>query len=200
MRASWAVCAIIIQLLRNADGFSIKVGDKVPPSDLHWGFPPQRINVAQHVAGRSVVVVGLPGAFTPTCSSTQIPGYIQHQEELKELGVDEILVYSVNDGAVMRAWANDQKIEGTLLNLMGDPYGEFTKLCGMELNHPGPIKKGLVGRCKRFAMHVVNNIVEHVAVSESDDDPAGDDDPSLTCAPAMIEAIKARKLVDAPNR
>lgn len=172
----------------------IQVGEKVPWCDLHYGFPPQRINVAQHVAGRNVVIVGLPGAFTPTCSEKQIPGYIKHSDELRELGIDEVLVYSVNDGAVMRAWAIDQKIEGSLLLLMGDPYGDFTKMCGMELTHPVPIERGLVNRCKRFAMLVVNNVVEHVAVSESDDDPAGDANPENTCAPAMIEAIKALKL------
>jgi peroxiredoxin 5 len=172
----------------------IQVGDKVPWCDLHYGFPPQRINVAQHVAGRNVVIVGLPGAFTPTCSEKQIPGYIKHSDELRELGIDEVLVYSVNDGAVMRAWAIDQKIEGSLLLLMGDPYSEFTEMCGMELTHPIPIEKGLVNRCKRFAMLVVNNVVKHVAVSESEDDPAGDAHPEDTCAPAMIEAIKSLKL------
>lgn len=102
-------------------------------------------------------------------------------------------MYAVNDGAVMRAWAIDQKIEGSLLQLMGDPYGDFTRMCRMELTHPGPIKKGLVNRCKRFAMLVVNSIVQYVAVSESDSDPAGDANPEATCAPAMIEVIKSLK-------
>lgn len=101
------------------------------------------------------------------------------------------MIVAVNDGAVMRAWALDQKIEGSLLQFMGDPYGDFTRMCGMELTHPGPLEKGLVNRCKRFAMLVNHNVVEYVAVSESDDDPAGDANPEGTCAPAMIAAIKA---------
>jgi peroxiredoxin len=123
----------------------------------------------------------------------QIPGYIRQSDELRDLGIDEVLVVAVNDGAVMRAWALDQKIEGSLLQLMGDPYGDFTRMCGMELTHPGPIEKGLVNRCKRFAMLVVNNIVQYVAVSESDTDPAGDADPEATCAPAMIAAVRLLK-------
>lgn len=109
---------------------------------------------------------------------------------MKELGVDEVLIYCVNDGAVMGAWSRDQVINGTIVSMFGDPYGDFTKKCGMELVHPGPYDLGLVGRSKRFAMHVVAGIVEYVAVSESEEDPAGDDHPEATCAPALIEAIK----------
>ena len=76
-----------------------------------------------------------------------------------------------------------------MITFMGDPYGEFTKAVDMELTHPGPIGKGLVGRSKRFAMHVVNNVVQYVAVSESEDDPAGDQDPSATTYDAMLEAV-----------
>lgn len=104
------------------------------------------------------------------------------------------MIYCVNDGAVMANW-NQVLLEkfgkpNDLVTFMGDPTGEFTKACGMEMTDPGPVSKGLVGRCKRFAMHVVNNVVQYVAVSESDCDPAGDDDPDATCGPAMIEAIK----------
>lgn len=120
----------------------------------------------------------------------QIPNYVDHQDALKEVGVDEVLFYCVNDGAVMRAWFLDQQLEGTMMQMMGDPSGELTKECGMELDHPGPRQKGLYGRCKRFAMHVVNCVVEYVAVSESENDPAGDEFPEATCAPAIIQAIK----------
>lgn len=89
----------------------------------------------------------------------------------------------------MRAWFIDSKIEGSMCQMFGDPSAEFTRACGMELNHPGPESKGLFGRCKRFAMHVENGIVQYVAVSESEDDPAGDEFPESTCAPAMLEAL-----------
>mmetsp|Transcript_13233 Transcript_13233/g.18740 ORF Transcript_13233/g.18740 Transcript_13233/m.18740 type:complete len:107 (-) Transcript_13233:371-691(-) len=92
----------------------------------------------------------------------------------------------------MRAWHINLGIGGSKTELLlGDPSGAFTKACGMELTHPGPASVGIIGRCKRFAMHVENNVVQYVAVSEAEDDPAGDKHPEATCAPAMIEAIKA---------
>ena len=176
---------------------AIQPGDKLPWVDLHWGFPPQRINLPMYCAGRKVIIVGLPGAFTPTCSSKQVPGYLEYQHALQAEGVDEILIYSVNDGAVMKAWFEDQKLEGSRMQMMGDPYGEFTKACGMELTHPGPVAKGLLGRCKRFAMLVVNCVVQHVAVAESETDPAGDDAPEATLAPAMLQVVQQYNKVQA---
>jgi 2-Cys peroxiredoxin 5 len=99
-------------------------------------------------------------------------------------------VYCVNDGAVMRAWGIDQKVEGSIITFMGDPSAEFTKAVEMELTHPGPISVGIIGRSKRFAMYVENSVVKYVAVSEAEDDPAGDTDPSATCHEAMLKAIK----------
>jgi peroxiredoxin len=120
----------------------------------------------------------------------QVPGYLKNQVALKEAGIDEVLVICVNDGAVMRAWANDQKVEGSIITMMGDPEGEFTKALGMELTDPVPRGKGLIGRSKRYALFVAKNIVKHVAVSEAPGDPAGDEDPSATCHEAMLQAVK----------
>lgn len=89
----------------------------------------------------------------------------------------------------MQAWAKDQKASVGLIKLYGDPYGDLTKALDMELTHPGPIGKGLVGRCKRSAIHAVNGEIKAIRISEKPDDPAGDDDPSLTLATAMLEII-----------
>lgn len=124
----------------------------------------------------------------------QVPGYLENQDALKEAGIDEVLIVSVNDGAVMRAWFYDQKLsekEGSIISMMGDPEGEFTRACGMELTDPGPRSNGLLGRSKRFAMLVVKNVVKYVAVSEAPGDPAGDNDPSATCHEAMLKVCKA---------
>lgn len=102
-----------------------------------------------------------------------------------------MLVYCVNDAAVMGGWALDQKTGGTIVTMMGDPAAEFTKGCGMEMTHPGPPSVGIIGRCKRWAMYVENGIVKHVAVAEGEDDPAGDDNPTVTLAPALLEAVEA---------
>jgi peroxiredoxin len=100
----------------------------------------------------------------------------------------------------MRAWFNDQKLEGSILQMMGDPEGEFTKACGMELTHPGPRSKGLIGRSKRFALLVVKNIIKYVAVSEAPDDPAGDNDPSETCCEAMLQACSEILTLDSEKK
>lgn len=123
----------------------------------------------------------------------QIPNYLDAQKTLKGAGVEEVLVYCVNDGAVMEAWAKDQKIEGSMISFFADPTGSFTKACGMELTHDGPIGKGLLGRCKRFALYIDDGEVKYAAVAESDDDPAGDDFPEKTLSEAMLEAIKEVK-------
>jgi len=104
----------------------------------------------------------------------------------------------VNDGAVMSAWAKDQAVAGSeYITMMGDTQGILTKSLGTILNHPGP--NGLFGtalpRSKRVAMYVVDGVVKIARVAEGpgpagEEDPAGDDFPEVTLAPAMIEAIK----------
>mmetsp|Transcript_590 Transcript_590/g.735 ORF Transcript_590/g.735 Transcript_590/m.735 type:complete len:120 (-) Transcript_590:68-427(-) len=94
----------------------------------------------------------------------------------------------------MGVWMHKLDLGGTMVQMFGDPSGEFTKDLGMEMTHPGPPSVGLIGRSKRFAMYVVNNVVQYVAVSEAEDDPAGDANPEATCAPAMIEAIRDLKM------
>jgi 2-Cys peroxiredoxin 5 len=113
-------------------------------------------------------------------------------DALQALGVDEVLIYAVNDGAVMQAWAENQGVpEDSIIKLMGDPMGEVTEKLDMELTHAGPKSKGLINRCKRFALYVVDGVVEIVRVAEKEDDPAGDDFPDVTLAEAMMDAIKA---------
>lgn len=172
----------------------IAAGDKVPADvTLHKGFPPTSVKVSEYVAGKKIILIGLPGAFTPTWSTKQIPNYLDAQQALKDAGVEEVLVYCVNDGAVMDAWAADQKIEGSMIKFFADPTSAFTKACGMELTHEGPIGKGLLGRCKRFAMYIDDGSVKFVAVAEDEDDPAGDDFPEDTLSEALLVAIKEIK-------
>mmetsp|Transcript_9054 Transcript_9054/g.19407 ORF Transcript_9054/g.19407 Transcript_9054/m.19407 type:complete len:97 (-) Transcript_9054:366-656(-) len=90
----------------------------------------------------------------------------------------------------MQAWAKDQKIGLSMLNFVGDPHSELTRALDLELTHEGPVvEKGLVGRCKRFAMYVVDGEIKIMRVSEGPDDPAGDNNPANTLADAMLEAI-----------
>jgi len=107
----------------------------------------------------------------------QVPGYLSKAAELKAKGVDEVIVYCVNDGAVMKAWAKDQKVEGSMIRFLADTSCKFTRKIGMSMLHPGP--KGALGniRCKRFVLVVDDGEVKNVEVSEGPDDPAGDNEP-----------------------
>jgi len=171
---------------------ALKVGGKIPAESMFYDFgnPEAKHNMAEFTANKKVAVVGLPGAFTPTWSNRQVPGYLESQDALKEAGIEEVIVYCVNDPAVMNAWAADQKVEGSIVKFLSDPFSEFTRACDMELTDGGPRSLGLIGRCKRFAMIVDNNIITNIAVAESELDPAGDDFPEKTLAPALIEMAK----------
>jgi len=122
-----------------------------------------------------------------------VPSYLENQDKLKEAGIDKVLIYCVNDPAVMGAWAKDQGVDDWgegLVNFFADASSGFTAACGMEMTHEGPTGKGLLKRCKRFGMYVVDGVVKAVNVSEYEGDPAGDDNPALTLAPSMIKAIQ----------
>ncbi len=142
----------------------IKVGDSIPNvtlkklgdsglEDLHTG---------DLFAGRKVVLFGLPGAFTPTCSAKHLPGFVQHIDEVKAKGVDEVICMSVNDGFVMNAWAKDQGAEGSV-TMLADGAAIFSKAMGLDLDltiaNMGP-------RCQRFAMIVDDGKVAWMAVDE----------------------------------
>jgi len=101
------------------------------------------------------------------------------------------MIYCVNDMAVMDAWAKDQKVVDTHVTFYADPYSTFTKHFGMEMTHPGPVGKGLVGRCKRYALYVDDGEVKYQALAEDPDfDPAGDEFPEKCMPDQMIAAIQ----------
>jgi len=176
---------------RSSTAVNVAAGDSLPSVELFSGFPDvEKVNIADYAKNKNIIIVGLPGAFTPTWSSVQVPGYLELQDKLKAAGVDEVIVYCVNDSAVMQAWAEDQGVEGSMIRFLGDPAAELTAALDMKMTHPGPPSVGIIGRCKRFAVYASNDIVKYVAVSEGPDDPAGDDDPSATLAPALLKAIQ----------
>lgn len=123
-----------------------------------------------------------------------MPGYLESQKALKAAGIDEVLVYCVNDGAVMKAWAANQGVEGSMITFLGDTRQEFTKAMKMSLTDPGPCGVLGQGRCKRYALYVVDGVVRYQAVSEAPGDPAGDEDPSKTLVDAMLKAIEQNKV------
>jgi len=104
-----------------------------------------------------------------------------------------VIVFCVNDGAVMKAWAEQQGIDKAkgLITFAADPSGALTRALGLQLTHAGPLSKGIIGRGKRAAMCIEDGALKLVHVAEKPDDPAGDDFPEVTLAPAMLEALKA---------
>lgn len=119
----------------------------------------------------------------------QVPGYLSNEAELKAKGVAEVIVFCCNDGAVMKAWADNQGVTGSIVTFMADTQGDLTKALGTEMTHPGPI--GVLGgpRCKRQAIYLDDGVIKAFEVSEGPDDPAGDDNPEATLVENMLTHI-----------
>ncbi|KAL6845297.1 hypothetical protein ACP4OV_024792 [Aristida adscensionis] len=129
----------------------IGVGDTLPDGQLGWfdeNDQLQQVSVHALAAGKKVILFGVPGAFTPTCSNQHVPGFITQAEQLKAKGVDEILLISVNDPFVMKAWAKTYP-ENKHVKFLADGVGTYTKTLGLELDLTD---KGLGVRSRRFAL------------------------------------------------
>ena len=107
-----------------------------------------------------------------------------------------MIVFCVNDGACMTAWAKEMKVEGTMIKFLADTRSELTKALGLQLTAAGPMRVLGNPRCKRFAMYVDNGIIKVFNVAEKgplgEEDPAGDDFPEVSCIDNMLKEIKAR--------
>ena len=149
---------------------TIKVGDKVPSGTLkHMAADgPAEISTDDLFSGKKVVVFGLPGAFTPTCSAKHVPGFVQNYDALKGKGVDSIACLSVNDAFVMGAWGKDQDV-GDKIVMLADGSADYTKALGLELDLNA---LGMGMRCRRFAM-VVEKPPVHNRPPEAARRPAG---------------------------
>jgi glutaredoxin/glutathione-dependent peroxiredoxin len=148
---------------------AIKVGDRLPEGQLQefidvetdgCALGPNTFSVGEITKGKKIVIFGLPGAFTPTCSAKHVPGYVKHYDELKAKGVDEIWCLSVNDPFVMGAWGRDQK-SGSKVRMMADGSAEYTRKLGLELDLSA---RGMGIRCQRFSMLVDNCVVKAINV------------------------------------
>ena len=144
---------------------TIKVGDTLPAGTLSefievegngCSVGPNAFKVEDLTRGKKVVIFGLPGAFTPTCSAKHVPSYLANYDKLKAKGVDDILCMSVNDAFVMGAWARDQHAGGKV-RMMADGSADYTKALGLVFDLTG---KGMGVRCQRFSMLVDNGVVK----------------------------------------
>jgi len=140
---------------------SIQVGDNIPATTLKTmgAEGPADITSSDIFSGKKVVLFAVPGAFTPGCSITQMPGFVVNADKIKHAGVDTIACMSVNDAFVMGAWGKDQNADEILM--LADGNGDFTAALGLELDGTG---FGMGKRSQRFAMIVDDGKVTHLNV------------------------------------
>jgi len=149
----------------------IKVGDKLPSVDLFEGTPGGKVNIGELASGKKIVIFGVPGAFTPGCSKTHLPGYIADANSIRAKGVAEIVCVSVNDPFVMAAWGDANKAGPANVRMLADTTGAFTKAIDVALDMT-PVLGGV--RSKRYSMVVDNGVVKAVEVEP--------DGTGLTCS------------------
>ncbi|WP_069268492.1 peroxiredoxin [Paraburkholderia nodosa] len=147
----------------------IKQGETLPEATLFefvedaregCTLGPNSFDVQKEAAGKRVVIFGLPGAFTPTCSAKHVPGYVEHFDALRAAGIDEVWCVSVNDAFVMGAWGRDQRTSGKV-RMMADGSAALTRALGLEQDLSA---RGMGIRSQRYAMVVDDGVVKTLHV------------------------------------
>ncbi|WP_445501535.1 peroxiredoxin [Microvirga sp. G4-2] len=143
---------------------AIQVGERLPQVTFRVMTPdgPVAKTTDDLFKGRKVVLVAVPGAFTPTCHRNHLPGYVQRAEEIKAKGVDAILVTAVNDVFVMDAWAKSSGAEG--IEFLSDGNGDFARAIKLTMDGSG---FGLGLRSQRYSMVVEDGVVKAVNVEDT---------------------------------
>ena len=132
----------------------IKESETIPSSEvfvLENGEPIKK-NIENILKNKKSVIFGLPGAYTSVCSAKHLPGYVNNSEKYKQKGIDQIICMSVNDPFVMNAWGKENNV-GDKIIMAGDPFLNFTKAIGAEVDKSG---RGLGIRSNRYTMLVDN--------------------------------------------
>jgi peroxiredoxin len=148
----------------------IALGDRLPDGvlmestefDPAAGCPlgPKEVRVAEAARAKTIVIFGVPGAYTPTCSAKHLPGYVQQSDALRAKGIDEIWCVATNDAFVMAAWGREQKAGGKV-RMLGDGSAAWTKALGLELDLTA---RGMGVRLQRFSALVKDGLVARLNV------------------------------------
>ena len=162
--------------------FRTREGDEVE-TDGGCAIGGQWVNKTtdDYFKGKRVVIFSLPGAFTPTCSSQQLPGFEEKYNEIKSKGIDEVYCISVNDSYVMNAWAEHMKIKH--VKMIPDGSGNFTRFMGMLI---GKNKQGFGMRSWRYAAIVNDGVVEKIFEEPGFNNFSDDDDPYIESTPENV--------------
>jgi peroxiredoxin len=144
---------------------TIAVGDRIPDVKVQLAGPDgaEAAQTGDLLGSGTVVLFGLPGAFTPTCSDHHLPGFVIRADDLKEKGVDRIFCLSVNDAFVMGAWGRANEVDGKV-GMIADGSAVFTKQLGLDVDLTGG---GLGVRSKRYAAIIKDGVVTSLAVEET---------------------------------
>lgn len=140
---------------------TISTGDKIPDVTIktNGAEGPEDISTGELFAGKRVVLFAVPGAFTPGCSNTHMPGFVIKADEILAKGVDAIACMAVNDAFVMDAWQKSQNAQA--FTMLADGNAEFARALGLDMDASGG---GMGTRSKRFAMIVDDGVVEYLGV------------------------------------
>jgi len=158
---------------------TIQPGDKIPAATLYemGAEGPGGLSTDDLFGGKTVVLFGIPGAFTPTCSAQHLPGFVSKAGDLRAKGADAIACISVNDAFVMGAWGKDRDV-GESIDMLADGSGDFAKAVDLEMDGS---KFGMGTRAQRFALIADDGVVTHLAVE----------------APMKFEVSSAESILDA---
>ena len=159
----------------------IKVGDKIPAVTLKQmtADGPTEVALQDYCAGRKVVIFALPGAFTPTCSETHVPSYIENAKALRDKGVEAVACISTADFFVMGAWGKSMGTDEHV-DMLADGNHEYIKASGMSIDLS---VAGLGTRSSRYAMILEDGVITHLAVEESPGEA------TVSAAEAVLQAL-----------
>jgi len=145
----------------------------------------QDVTSSEIFSDKSIVVLALPGAFTPTCSSTHLPDFEAKYNELKAKGVDEVYCLSVNDAFTMFQWSNNLQVEK--VKMLPDGNGEFTRLMGMTVKKEN---LGFGDRSWRYSMHVVDGEIKKMFAEPGQEDNCPDDPFGVSDVDTMLDYLQ----------
>ena len=142
----------------------IKINDQIPDVEIYQlvNGEPNKIKLKDTLGKEKIILFGLPGAFTSTCSKLHLPGFVKNAENIKAKGIKDIFCLSVNDPYVMNAWGEVNNI-GNKIKMLSDPYLLFTKAIGAEIDRNS---KGMGIRSSRYAMVIENLTVVNIQVEK----------------------------------
>jgi glutaredoxin-like protein len=166
-------------------------GQNVPDTELAEleDGKARKVSARELFAGRKVILFALPGAFTPTCSTAHVPGYVALLKEFQNAGVDDIVCLSVNDPFVMEAWQRSEKAQG--IHFIADPFGQFTEAMGMSVDHSDAL---LGTRSWRYSMLVNDGRIEKMFI-----EPGTEGDPfEVSDAETMLRYLRPNRQTVGP--